>query len=115
MKADAFSPVHRIAETASVVNPCGNSLEVRGSVAHRTQQNVEATSLGGDVLYGAKEIARFLFGSEKGRRKVYNLVGSKSLPHFRLGANICSRKSVLLDWIARQEVTATITEVFETI
>jgi hypothetical protein len=62
-----------------------------------------AGSLAGDVLHGAEGIAEFLYGDGKLRRKVYNLVETARLPHFRLGAVICARKSVLLSWIAEQE------------
>ncbi len=60
-------------------------------------------AVGGDILHGADGIAAFLYGDPKLRRKVYNLVQKKRLPHFRLGAVICARKSVLLDWIKQQE------------
>jgi hypothetical protein len=60
-------------------------------------------SLAGDVLYGADGIAEFLYGDRKLRRKVYNLVETARLPHFRLGAVICARRSVLLEWIHAQE------------
>ena len=43
-----------------------------------------------DILYGADGIAEFLFGHRKHRRKVYNLVETTRLPHFRLGATICA-------------------------
>jgi hypothetical protein len=59
--------------------------------------------LAGDILYGADGIAEFLYGDRKLRRKVYNLVETERLPHFRLGAVICARRSVLLDWIKSQE------------
>jgi len=62
-----------------------------------------ARPLAGDILAGANEIAEFLFGDRKHRRKVYNLVETARLPVFRLGANICARRSVLLAWIAEQE------------
>jgi hypothetical protein len=62
-----------------------------------------AGSLAGDILHGAEGIADFLYGDGKLRRKVYNLVETARLPHFRLGAVICARKSVLLSWIAEQE------------
>jgi hypothetical protein len=62
-----------------------------------------AAPLAGDILSGANEIAEFLFGDRKHRRKVYNLVETDCLPVFRLGANICARKSVILSWITRQE------------
>jgi hypothetical protein len=60
-------------------------------------------SLAGDILYGADGIAEFLYGDRKLRRKVYNLVETARLPHFRLGAAICARRSVLLAWIKTQE------------
>jgi hypothetical protein len=63
-----------------------------------------ADTLAGDILYGADGIATFLYGDGKLRRKVYNLVETERLPHFRLGAVICARKSVLLKWIETQEV-----------
>jgi hypothetical protein len=59
--------------------------------------------LGGDILHGADGIAAFLYGNAKHRRKVYNLVETNRLPHFRLGAVICARKSVLHSWIKTQE------------
>lgn len=61
-----------------------------------------ATALGGDILYGAEAIAEFMFGDGKKRRRVYNLADG-GLPVFRIGANICARKSVLLAWIEAQE------------
>src|SRR5438105_1690545 len=60
-------------------------------------------TLAGDILYGADAVAEFLFGDRKHRRKVYNLVETNGLPHFRIGASICVRKSVLLIWISDQE------------
>ncbi|WP_346296433.1 DNA-binding protein [Rhodopseudomonas sp. P1] len=62
-----------------------------------------AAPLAGDILSGANEIAEFLYGDRKHRRKVYNLVEADCLPVFRLGANICARRSVLLAWIEKQE------------
>jgi len=59
-----------------------------------------------DILQGAAEIARFLFGSVSDRRRVYFLVESGALPHFRLGGTICARKSKLIDWIEEQEATS---------
>ena len=59
--------------------------------------------LASDILHGADEIAHFLYGNKKHRRKVYRLAEAGKLPHFRLGNNICSRKSVLFEWIEKQE------------
>ena len=62
-----------------------------------------APSIGGDILRGADDIAAFLYGDARHRRKVYNLVETKRVPHFRLGATICARKSALMAWIKAQE------------
>lgn len=62
--------------------------------------------LASDMLYGASQIAHFLYGDAKLCRKVYRIIGAGKLPHFRLGANICSRKSILLKWITSQESKA---------
>ena len=56
-----------------------------------------------DLLRGADEIAEFLFGDRRARRKVYHLVTTSNLPVFKLGSMICARKSVLLQWIEDQE------------
>lgn len=66
--------------------------------------------LAGDILYGADEIAVFLFEHRRLRRRVYNLVEQNALPVFRIGANICARKSILLAWIAAQERESTETD-----
>jgi len=60
-----------------------------------------------DLLRGADEIARFVFGDAKHRRKVYYLTGDakNGMPYFKLGSVICARKSTLLSWIADQENT----------
>ena len=60
-------------------------------------------ALAGDILHGAAEIARFVFGSADFRRKVYGLIQRDTLPHFRIGKGLCARKSVLLRWIGGQE------------
>jgi len=56
-----------------------------------------------DLLRGAEEIAQFLYGDRKLRRKVYHLVATSTLPVFRLGSMICARESTLLDWVRDQE------------
>jgi hypothetical protein len=70
-----------------------------GTAVHGNQ----STAIAGDILYGADAIAVFLFGDRRHRRRVYNLVDSNRLPVFRVGVNICARKSVLLAWIESQE------------
>lgn len=56
-----------------------------------------------DLLRGAEEIADFLFGDRKLRRRVYHLAATSNLPVFKLGSMICARRSVLLKWIVEQE------------
>ena len=56
-----------------------------------------------DMLMGAEEIARFLFGPNASRRKVYYLASHTRIPLFRMGSVLCARRSVLLNWIAGQE------------
>lgn len=64
------------------------------------------TSVCSDLLRGADEIAAFLFGSTKHRRRVYHLVETSKLPVFRLGSMVCARRSVLMKWIIEQEEKA---------
>jgi hypothetical protein len=64
---------------------------------------IPSATIADDILYGADGIAEFLYGDAKLRRKVYNLVETGRIPHFKLGAGLCARKSVLLAWIAKQE------------
>lgn len=65
------------------------------------------TELSADLLRGADEIAKFIFGDKRERRRIYYLAGeTKSgakLPVFRLGAVLCARKSTLMQWIAARE------------
>jgi hypothetical protein len=65
--------------------------------------NPTAQELAGDLLRGADEIAKFIFGERANRRKVYYLAECTRLPVFRLGSVLCARRSVLLNWIAGQE------------
>jgi hypothetical protein len=62
--------------------------------------------LGDDLLRGADEIAEFIFGARGSRRKIYYLAETSHLPVFRLGAVLCARRSVLMQWIAGQESRA---------
>jgi len=56
-----------------------------------------------DLLDGAEEISRFIYGDVKYRRRVYHLAEKKALPVFRMGSTLCARKSTLTTWIAAQE------------
>jgi hypothetical protein len=57
----------------------------------------------GDLLYGAAAISRFVFGNEEDRRKVYCLANSGSIPTFKMGAVLCSRRSSIAAAIAEKE------------
>jgi hypothetical protein len=59
--------------------------------------------LADDLLRGADEIAKFIFGERGSRRKVYYLAECTRLPVFRLGSVLCARKSVVMAWIETQE------------
>lgn len=56
-----------------------------------------------DILRGAEQIAAYLFGDAKLRRKIYHLAQTGNLPVFRLGSTLCARKSKLLHWIEEEE------------
>jgi hypothetical protein len=73
-----------------------------------TATNDETQDIADDVLIGADEIGKFLFGpnpngSRRNRRKVYYLASHTRIPVFRLGAVLHARRSVLLEWISAQE------------
>jgi hypothetical protein len=75
-----------------------------GTATNAPRATVERT-LGDDLLRGADAIAEFLFGDRRERRKIYYLTseGRGQLPHFRLGAIICARKSTLVRWVETRE------------
>jgi hypothetical protein len=56
-----------------------------------------------DIMQGAREIAVFLFGTPKARRRVYDLHAEGVLPTFNLGKTICARRTSLIAWIENQE------------
>jgi len=68
-----------------------------------TAPDFSSPELSEDLLKGADEIARFVFGERGSRRKIYYLAETSHLPVFRLGAVLCARRSVLMRWIAGQE------------
>ena len=71
---------------------------------HTVPNDTTHPELADDLLRGAEEIAKFIFGAERGsRRKVYYLAECCRLPVFRLGSVLCARKSVLVSWISGQE------------
>lgn len=68
-----------------------------------TRQEPPQSALASDILHGAAEIAQFIYGDAKHRRKVYRLVEAGYLPCFRIGIRLCSRRSELLRWIEAEE------------
>lgn len=64
-------------------------------------------ALADDLLRGAEEIAEFLYGHRRHRRKIYHLAQTKRLPVFHLGSTLCARRSTLIAWIEDQEIKAT--------
>jgi hypothetical protein len=64
----------------------------------------ESGRLAEDILQGAAAIAVYLFGAADERRRVYYLIETGQLPHFRIGkARVCARRSTLASWITTQE------------
>jgi hypothetical protein len=59
--------------------------------------------LADDILRGAEQIAAYVYGHPRDRRKVYHLAETSRFPVFRLGSVLCARKSRIKDWIAEQE------------
>ena len=68
-----------------------------------TPRSASEAPLADDLLEGAAQIAAFLFGDAKQRRRVYWLVQKQSLPVFKIGQRICARPSTLRRWIREQE------------
>jgi hypothetical protein len=59
-----------------------------------------------DLLEGAADIAVFIYGDKKKRRRIYQLVENSKLPVFRMGGVVCARKSSLVEWIKAQETAS---------
>jgi hypothetical protein len=97
------SPRDLVTEILNYVREHGELEKWLRSAARFHSDASNPGALANDILYGAEEIAEFILGDRKFRRKVYSLIETSRLPHFRLGTTICSRKSVLLNWISEQE------------
>lgn len=65
--------------------------------------DARATDLADDLLRGADEIAQYILGDPRQRRKIYHMAENSRIPTFRLGSMLCARRSTLLRWIAQQE------------
>jgi hypothetical protein len=63
----------------------------------------------GDLIYGAKALATFLFGNaedNKNRRKIYGLAQTGVLPLFKLNNVLCGRASAIATALAEREKEA---------
>ena len=75
--------------------------------------NATGLPLADDLLHGADEIARFVYGAsadekaaESNRRRVYHASDRHGLPAFKLGGTLTARRSTILKWIESQEQAA---------
>jgi len=75
-----------------------------------SQQVAGSPTLADDLLHGADEIARFVYGdardeklAESNRRRVYHAADKHGLPTFKLGGTMAARRSTILKWIEAQE------------
>jgi len=66
--------------------------------------------LSDDLLFGADQIAAFIFGAgdpgRRKRRRVYGLIDAGQLPVFRLASTVCARKSSILKIMHAREQAA---------
>lgn len=65
-----------------------------------TGVNDLATHPADDLIFGAAGIARYL---GRDRDQIYYAIRNGQLPVFKLGGQVCARKSTLLTWIERAE------------
>jgi hypothetical protein len=56
-----------------------------------------------DLLVGAGEISKFVYGTSRRRRAIYHLFEQNALPGFRWGGQLCARKSKLMEFIRERE------------
>jgi hypothetical protein len=58
-----------------------------------------------ELLGGANQIAKFLFGAsdKRHRRRVYHLAERDDFPGFKLGKTLYVRTSSLLEWLENRE------------
>lgn len=68
--------------------------------------NESQPSPGEDMIEGAGSIAKFVFGSEKERRKIYHIFERHDFPAFKIGGKLYARKSSILKWLAEKEQRA---------
>jgi hypothetical protein len=95
--------LERLAAFLRLIPENGPLAQLLKGAAHLETPPTTPAELASDVLRGADQIAHYLYGCAKQRRKIYRLVAVGKLPHFRLGKTICSRRSVIIEWIRRHE------------
>lgn len=89
--------------TATAPPPPPPSPDVKsGTVPDLTDAPLPAT-VDGDLLEGAAEIARFLFGSEAKPVRARTAI-RHGLPCWRIGNRYWARRSTILAWIRDQEI-----------
>ena len=76
---------------------------VRVSDTAQTAPAQAFDTIGDDLLRGAAKIANY---TGLPRRRVYHLAERKLIPVFRLGSEVCARKSTLLRWLDGLEARA---------
>jgi hypothetical protein len=93
------NPAFRKEDHFPVVKPAATT----GTGANETQE--DTATISDDLLRGADEIALFMFGDARMRRRVYYYARNRNLamPVFRMGGVFCARKSSLRTWVNRQE------------
>ncbi len=85
------------------------AMKVATKTAAKAKPNDDA--LADDILFGAAQIATFVFGDPQSRKRVYYYASptnpNERLPVFRLGATLCARRSTLREWITKMEGRST--------
>lgn len=66
------------------------------------------TNISDDLCYGADQIAEYMFGDRRLRRRIYHLVETGRLPVMRL-PRISARKSTLARFMSEQEISSQMT------
>lgn len=106
-KSNARAETWSVEEVASACEQYGTRKDWKVEAGSTRERNVYPDSLADDMLYGAAEIAVFLWGDAKFRRRVFylaSLKGRRRMPVFRVGGTrICCCKSTLVTWIRAQE------------
>lgn len=85
------------------LNDPKNNRSERDQIENSNERKLAEDSLGDALLEGADEIALFMYGDRRKRRKIYYQRRLGRIPIFAMGAKLCARKSTLRAWIEEQE------------